>query len=324
MSFSSNCETPANQKQRVLESASGGKLRLSGLDLRFVGKTDGRSRAKQRDLIYDIGLHLGDDAHFYLLKGYRVVGVEADPQLCDVAAERLRQFVETGQLVIENVAIAEEPGTVTFFRNVMVGWGTIVPKWNRQNAVRGCPSTEISVQAITLGELVGRHGPAFYMKIDIEGMDRPALASLRGVAEVPLYISIESSFPREPIGKVRDEFDALAALGYDRFKIIRQDTISGQQAPAPALPGESRPFTFGETSSGLFGEETPGEWLSYDEALKAFRAIGRRDWFSGLLHRNMRIAGLYGGTRYKLTGAYAEFAWYDIHARHSSVTREGR
>ena len=35
------------------------------------------------DLIFDVGLHHGDDAAYYLSKGFRVVGIEANPQLAE-------------------------------------------------------------------------------------------------------------------------------------------------------------------------------------------------------------------------------------------------
>jgi hypothetical protein len=41
------------------------------------------------ELIYDIGMHEGEDSKFYLLKGFRVVAVEADCALCEGAAARL-------------------------------------------------------------------------------------------------------------------------------------------------------------------------------------------------------------------------------------------
>ena len=31
------------------------------------------------NLIFDIGFHKGEDTLFYLLKGYRVIAVDADP-----------------------------------------------------------------------------------------------------------------------------------------------------------------------------------------------------------------------------------------------------
>ena len=33
------------------------------------------------NLIFDIGFHKGEDTLFYLLKGYRVIAVDADPNL---------------------------------------------------------------------------------------------------------------------------------------------------------------------------------------------------------------------------------------------------
>jgi hypothetical protein len=36
----------------------------------------------QPDLIYDVGFHVGEDTEFYLKKGYRVLAVEANPELC--------------------------------------------------------------------------------------------------------------------------------------------------------------------------------------------------------------------------------------------------
>jgi 16S rRNA A1518/A1519 N6-dimethyltransferase RsmA/KsgA/DIM1 with predicted DNA glycosylase/AP lyase activity len=34
---------------------------------------------KHKDLIYDVGMHHGEDTEFYLRKGFRVVAFEADP-----------------------------------------------------------------------------------------------------------------------------------------------------------------------------------------------------------------------------------------------------
>jgi hypothetical protein len=39
------------------------------------------------DLIYDVGMHNGDDSAFNLRQGFKVVAVEADPQF----SERARQ-----------------------------------------------------------------------------------------------------------------------------------------------------------------------------------------------------------------------------------------
>jgi hypothetical protein len=45
------------------------------------------------DLIYDVGLHLGEDSEFYLKKGFNVVAVEANPVNAAEAANRLKAYV---------------------------------------------------------------------------------------------------------------------------------------------------------------------------------------------------------------------------------------
>ena len=40
------------------------------------------------DLIYDLGLHTGQDTEFYLKKGFNVVAIEANPLLVTEAEAR--------------------------------------------------------------------------------------------------------------------------------------------------------------------------------------------------------------------------------------------
>ena len=70
-----------------------------------------------RSLIYDVGLHLGEDAEFYLKKGFRVLGIEAVAKHCAQARERLRRYIDSGQLTILNVAITDSSGPTRFFIN---------------------------------------------------------------------------------------------------------------------------------------------------------------------------------------------------------------
>jgi len=62
------------------------------------------------ELIYDVGMDNGDDSEFYLSKGFRVVAVEADPDLCRAAEERFEPFIRSGQLTIVNRAIVGKAG----------------------------------------------------------------------------------------------------------------------------------------------------------------------------------------------------------------------
>lgn len=255
-------------------------------------------------LIYDIGSHRGEDSEFYLLKGFRVVAVDADPRMCARSGERLRTSVENGQLQIVCAAIADKPGTRSFFTSSKSDWSTMVRRWNEQNARRGSTSVETSVEAMTLSQLVERYGEPLYMKIDIEGMDRLVLESLEPTPVRPKYISIESAFPRDAsLSNIGAEFDALARLGYDRFKVVPQHEVPDQVPPFPAAAGKYVSFRFAAGSSGLFGEEAPGDWLPRRAAMQRFHSVY---W------KNLRPLLLY-----RLTGRLPDIGWYDIHARHS-------
>ena len=69
------------------------------------------------DLIFDVGMNNGDDAGFYLECGFRVVAVEANEAFCGQVAARFPEAVRDGRLVIQNVAVAGEPGEVEFWIN---------------------------------------------------------------------------------------------------------------------------------------------------------------------------------------------------------------
>src|SRR6476659_10205821 len=106
----------------------------------------------ETNLIFDLGMHQGEDTSFYLHKGFRVVGVEANPDLCAHCARRFPREVASGQLTIVNQAIAEEPGEITFFRNDRTIWGTVDPEWAARNRRLGRESEELVVPAITMKE----------------------------------------------------------------------------------------------------------------------------------------------------------------------------
>jgi FkbM family methyltransferase len=52
-------------------------------------------------LIYDVGMHNGDDTAYYLRRGFRVIAIEPNPALVATAAERFRR---------ERLAVRRGPG----------------------------------------------------------------------------------------------------------------------------------------------------------------------------------------------------------------------
>src|SRR5215831_12075155 len=264
------------------------------------------------DLIFDVGMHLGEDTEFYLEKGFRVVGIEADPGLCEAAAGRLHDHVKSGRLTIVNAAIAEKPGRATFYRDLDNSiWGTAEPDWVARNASLGTRPERverIEVEAVRMDDVLAAHGVPYYMKVDIEGRDMLCVEALRRFRERPRYLSIEAS--KMALADVDAELGAMSELGYRDFKVVPQHAVARQVPPKPSREGRYAAWRFAHGSSGLFGEEAPGDWLDVDRARRAYRPIFRAYRLLGDKPR-IPIAALR-----KLLRLFGfEAGWHDTHAR---------
>jgi FkbM family methyltransferase len=287
---------------------------------------------KHNDLIYDVGMHKGEDTWFYLKKGFRVVGFEANPDLVQHCRERFRDFIRQGQLTVVEGAIVSPDSvswgtqTVQFYRTADRSvWGTVVAGWAERNARHGAPSDVIEVAAIDFVSAIQRHGVPHYLKVDIEGLDLVCVDAFRRFRERPDYVSIESD--KTSLAAIRREIDTLAELGYDSFQVVEQSAIHRSQSPPnPAREGGYVAHRFEDGCSGLFGAELQGEWKSKDRILRQYRFI-RLGYYmvgdDGILNRLQvpgarRLRSLAARSLGMLTKA-AVPGWYDTHARHSSI-----
>ena len=64
-------------------------------------------RIKRANLIYDVGMHKGEDTNYYLKKGFSVIGFEADPYLATHCRSRFMDAIEDGRLIVIEGAIVE-------------------------------------------------------------------------------------------------------------------------------------------------------------------------------------------------------------------------
>lgn len=269
-------------------------------------------------VIFDIGMHQGEDTAYYLVRGYRVVGVEADPELFARCRARFQDAIAAGRLFLHHGAIVEDDRaeTVRFFKNTRNSvWGTTVRAWAERNAGLGAASVEIEVPAVDFAKLIADHGCPYYLKIDIEGMDRVCLAKLRGTPLRPKFVSIESE--KVNYCDLVKEFDLFQELGYRRFFIQQQADIARRKVPQESAEGRYVDYVFEEGSTGPFGSDLGPDWLTRKQALSHYRAIfteyalfgdgarlpkfGRGKAFIDFLARKLRrpVPG-----------------WYDTHARY--------
>jgi FkbM family methyltransferase len=226
----------------------------------------------ESDLIYDVGAHKGEDTDFYLKKGFRVVGIEANAALHRLVTEKFARFERAGQLRLLNIAISREDGPITFYENESVSvWGTTSPDWALRNQKRGTRSVETVVQGRRFEHVLREYGVPYYLKIDIEGADLLCIEALQRIADRPKYVSLESSITSWD--SLLHEFKLLRDLGYRWFKVVNQLEVAQQVPPNPPREGPYVRHMFPDGSTGLFGDEAPGVWLTERQALRKYRRI---------------------------------------------------
>jgi len=270
--------------------------------------------ARANDLIFDIGMHTGEDTAFYLKKGFRVVAVEANESLVAGARERFADEIDAGRLTLYNVAIAEREGTIDFFLNhEKDDWGTTSREFVARNEKLGTRHTKVEVPCVRLQRILRECGVPYYAKIDIEGADLLCLQALLEFEERPRYVSIEASL--RSFEAVFGELAHLWVLGYRRFKVVNQARNRSLRCPDPPLEGLYVDQRFDGYMSGPFGEEAPGEWRDAESTLARYRRIldeQRRSGAGGrydapLLRRLDRFVR-------RVTGREPA-GWYDIHGK---------
>src|SRR5207253_9678817 len=126
--------------------------------------------------------------------GFRVVAFEANPLLVEFSKNRFKEAIQSGNLVIIEGAIAPKSAgaTIEFYSNNTSVWGTIRSDWATRNATMGMPSKMIQVTRVDFAEAVHSYGMPFYLKIDLEGVDRFVLEELKSFSQLPRYLSMES------------------------------------------------------------------------------------------------------------------------------------
>lgn len=222
------------------------------------------------DLIFDIGFHKGEDTAYYLAKGFRVVAVEANPDLVARGRDRFSDAIRSGALHIEHAALSEEAGQErTFFVSGFTDWSSLHRKLaaRSQNGVR-----EVTVTTTTLGALIEKHGLPYYVKSDIEGFDHVCASQLPALNEKPAYVSFELS--ALPI------FDALEAAGYTGFQFLNQRIHDQRHWQAKEREGRAIRYQFTVSPDGLpvdcsgpFGRDLPDErWIDVAKARERYAA----------------------------------------------------
>jgi FkbM family methyltransferase len=262
----------------------------------------------KRDLIYDVGVHVGEDTEYYLRKGFNVVGIEANPSMYERLIEKFSDAIRSRQLTLLNVGITAEGDAMDFYvcDDVSV-WSSFDISLAGRDGAR---YHAIQVETKDFGTILEQYGVPWYLKVDIEGHDYLCLDALLGIRDRPEFVSIEMNH-----GSADQDIARLLEAGYSCFKIVSQTTRSQPRPWFVTLNGKlptllskvlrrverevrgkrrDGDWTFPNGSSGPISPDTPGPWKDNTAVLKTWRHLQRVE--------NERRPGR--GTR----------DWYDIHA----------
>lgn len=216
------------------------------------------------DLVYDVGMHNGDDTEYYLEKGYRVVAIDANPSQCELCRERFKADIADGRLVILNIGVGQRREFRKFQINLRESQiSTFSDRLDVHDAWEA-----IEMEVVPLSELVLQYGRPDYVKIDVEHYDHLVLRDLCNNGIRPRYISAEAHS--------RETFDALLVMGYEKFKLVVGEQVQNVYGchDIRRRDGKMLRYFFNPRSTGPFGDDLPGEWWSADRLGREIDKVG--------------------------------------------------
>ncbi|KAJ1615957.1 S-adenosyl-L-methionine-dependent methyltransferase [Pavlovales sp. CCMP2436] len=236
-------------------------------------------------------MHLGLDTIYYRAQGYSVVAIEADPAMVAGARAQLAAAgVVDGVTIVQKAIHHADDKEVDFYLSAMDSeWSSLIQKAGSRY---GSGAEKITVPTVTLCTLIREHcveKAPHYIKIDIEGSEPVALASLLHLPESmqPHYISAELNFS-EVLG-------LFERLGYGRFKLVAQQDFVTELEVGGTL---KRCF-----HSGPFGDEA----VDVEDG----RAWSDRSALDAKIARHMAAKPV---GPFALAADVRNRRWFDVHA----------
>lgn len=266
---------------------------------------------EERPVVFDLGMSGGMDSLFYLLHGFRVVSVEANPLVALDTQAAMQRFSRRLSIIPAAIISDEErsdmgdPGRMSGFE-VAFYIHRNRPDFSALDAKRVPPLVRagtVPVRAMSCGELVALYGTPFGVKIDAEGADVKCLLSLRQAGVLPRYLSTElANLMKDGAREAFDLVLLLSSMGFTGFKLVRQTpynarTVIGvdQETNLSSLLVSRQGLGLG--ASGPFGEAAV-------------------DYVAGPRWRGAAEVAAEVGEMGPVWAAMSMGEWFDLHARH--------
>jgi len=275
-----------------------------------------RTAVRHMDLVYDVGLHKGQDTAYYLKNGFRVIAFEADPDLIRMNEARFFKPLKEKQLIIVQGAIVSDLSVreVVFYKNLKKSdWSTINPHRMKINERLGTTHREIEVPVVDFASCIEEYGMPYYMKIDIESADRICLDIVNEFDIKPCNLSVEAE--KVDFEKLVEDLNLLSGMGYTEFAPVQQAAFYKFRSSVQSKEGNKIHFRFSHGSSGPFGRDIRN-WMSREDVQREYEIIFKR-------YQKYGDDTIWGRNQIAKAALYAFFilcakpvpGWYDTHAR---------
>jgi FkbM family methyltransferase len=204
-------------------------------------------------VIYDFGANEGQNFQYFLSKGYKVVGIEANPTLCDEMNKKFSKEIADKRVVVVNCCLSDESDdeVVDFYVH---NEANVLSQFNKPEKDQLSNFSKIQVKTKKPSSIVKEYGEPYYIKIDIEHYDVHVLKELISSKIFPKFISVEAHDP-----------DVLKLLieskRFKRYNVVKGESLS-QIYPQ---------FDF--HSSGPLGTDLKSPWLDENGINELFGRI---------------------------------------------------
>ena len=197
------------------------------------------------NLIFDLGFLDGTDSKNYLDKGYKVIAVEANPDLVISVQKKHTDFYSNPDFGIYNKVISDKSKEIVpFYVNEKRPEVSSLEKWIATQNYTQEVITE-NVESMTLHDLIFTFGVPYYIKVDVEGVDKIVAKQIYELEEKPRFVSFELNKD-----DFIDIFYYMKKSGYTKYKLVNQ-------------------LNNPKNSSGDFGKYLEN-WLDYNTAFSNY------------------------------------------------------
>lgn len=226
----------------------------------------------QAPIVYDVGMSQGEDSSYYLAKGCRVIAIDANKDACRYCTRLFDTHIKSGQMTIINAGVSDEVGEFDFFVNLRKERiSTFAPEMFSGKSWAPALWRADKVKTFRLPDLVLEYGSPDFIKIDVEYYDARVLLDLCQSGIRPRYISAECHDMAC--------FETLVKMGYKKFRLVYGKTVAEAfgRRTVRCIDGSTIDYEFGYESSGPYGDDLPGPWLTEHEAFNGLASSGL-DW----------------------------------------------